>query len=287
MVKMTAFILAFLILAGAAFSALSDKTKTFTVGHAVITPVQDKSAQMDASLFHGASDAYISKLIPSGSAPASINVFLVKHNGNFILVDSGLGTQDSSLPLMLKKSGISPEQIDIVLLTHLHGDHIGGLSAGGRAAFPNAQVYVSRTEYDFWTGNDIAPQFKGTSELAEKHLSPYKTNLKTFDFGQEIIPGITALNAVGHTPGHTAYLLESGGEKLLFWGDTVHAAALQFINPEISASYDMNMPEAVSSRTALMSRAAKEKIPVAGAHLPFPGIGRISSDSNSFLYVSE
>lgn len=287
MTKTILFILALLILAGAAYFALSAKTKTFAVGRSAVIPIQDKPSQMNASLFHGASDAYLSKLIPSGSAPASINIFLIKHNGNLLLVDTGLGAADSGLPASLAKAGISPEQIDVILLTHLHGDHIGGLAVNGQPAFPNAEIFVSRAEYDFWAGENIAPQFKGTSELAKKNLSLYNTNLKTFDFDEEIIPGVTALNAVGHTPGHTAFLLESDGKKLLFWGDTVHGAAVQFISPEISTSYDMNMPEAISSRTTLMSRAAKESIPVAGAHLPFPGIGRVTADGDSFSYASE
>lgn len=287
MAKTTVLILLFLILAGAVYFTLSAKTKTFTVGRAVVTPLQDKPAQMPDSLFKGASADYISKLIPSGSAPASINIFLIRHNGNILLIDTGLGAPDSGLLPALAKAGISPGQIDAVLLTHLHSDHTGGLAADGKAVFPNAEIFVSRAEYDFWTGNGVAPPFKEISGLAKKNLSFYQTELKTFNFDEEILPGIKALNAVGHTPGHTAFLLESDGKKLLFWGDTVHAAALQFINPEISASYDMNMPEAVNARTTLMSLAAEEKIPVAGAHLPFPGIGRIIPQGDGFSYLSE
>lgn len=283
-----------------AVAGAADEIKSLKLGKVEVLSFQDVPATMDRSLFSGADPAAIDALWPktkSGAlekaAPASINVFMIKTPGQNILVDAGFGSfsdkRAGKLQELLKKAGIAPESIKAVLVTHMHGDHIGGLlDKEGKPAFANALIYVSGPEKAFWSDDTAMNAAKEASkrnfEVARKSLAAYGDKVNVFEFGKEIIPGITALDAVGHTPGHTAFLLRSGALKMLFWGDLAHAAAVQIPNPDICASYDMDMPQAVKSRRALMKLAAAERMIVAGAHLPFPGTGRIEAMGNGFIY---
>ncbi len=286
----------------AALAGTADGMKSMKVGKVEVIAFQDFPTGMDRSIFSGVAPATIDALWPkskSGAlekAPASINVFMIKTPGQNILVDTGYGPSSDKhvgkLPELLKKANVAPESINAVLLTHMHGDHIGGLlDKDGKPAFPNATVYVSNPEKVFWS-NDAAmsaapDRMKPNFELARKSLAAYGDKVHVFEFGNEPVPGVTAFNAVGHTPGHTVFLLNSGEQKMLFWGDIVHAAAVQIPNPGICAAYDMDMPQAVKSRTAIMKQAAAERLIVAGAHLPFPATGRIEAAGNGFIYKPE
>lgn len=253
----------------------------FKIGTARVIPLLSKSSDMDAALFPQASADLIKRAMPSGKAEASRNAFLLQLDGQNILIDSGLQSSASDLIRNLKNAGVTPEQVDFILMTHLHGDHVGGLVSDGKAVFPKARVFVSLPEYGYWTGK------RASSDLAKNILGLYAGRVETFLFGDEIIDGIMAVDAVGHTSGHTAFLVETEGGKILFWGDIVHAAALQFSNPDLCATYDMDVVSAVFSRKRLMAMAAKEKIPVAGAHLPPPSIGRVLKEkSGAFSYQS-
>ncbi len=279
--------------AGAANGNDRMKDGMLMIGKAEVMSLQDVETQMQTSIFVGADKESIEKAVPGGKAPSSINVFLVKLNGRHILIDTGLGMADgprkSKLPEAMAAAGVKPEQINAILITHMHGDHIGGLASEGKRAFPNATVYVCKAEYDYWMSDEAMaaqPAKKESFEMARYKLSLYKNKVKVFVPGSRLVSGFIAREAYGHTPGHVAFELESAGEKLLFWGDIVHAAALQFANPRISATYDMDTWQAVATRTGLMKSAAEENLPVAGVHLPFPGIGRVSQVSpGSFAYT--
>jgi glyoxylase-like metal-dependent hydrolase (beta-lactamase superfamily II) len=196
-----------------------------------------------------------------------------------ILVDAGYGGAgpgESLLADAMKKAGLAPEMVDLVLLTHMHGDHIAGLVENGRRVFPKAGVWASAPEADFWLSDKPGRGQKAHALLAQKVLAAYGTDfLPPFSFGQEVAPGITALDASGHTPGHTVFLLESGGQRLLIGGDLIHAAALQFPDPSASPTYDMDPVKAAEARKKYLEMAAKENIPLAGMHLPAPALGRV------------
>ena len=257
--------------------------ESFTVGKVRVTALQDMPGEMDISIFRGADEAVMKPLLPSGKAPAGVNVFLVQSDSGNMLVDTGYGTnaaeRKSALPELLSLYGLSPESVDTVLLTHMHGDHIGGLVSDGKPFFPNAAVLVSKKELDFWTAPQTLadkPGLANNIRMVETMCKVYGDKVKAFGFEETVVPDITALAALGHTPGHTMFLLESEGEKMLFWGDLVHAAALQFAHPEICAIYDMYMPGAIQTRRAVFEKAAQENLRVAGAHLPFPAVGKVS-----------
>jgi len=227
--------------------------------------------------------------VPSGSAPASILAFLLKTPEAAVLIDTGLG--GGSLEKALAGTGVAPEDISLVLLTHMHGDHIGGLLAEGRPAFPKAKIRLAREERDFWLDEANPAKFPGLAanfDLARRALSAYGAEVVTFEFGEEVAPGLTAVAALGHTPGHTAYMLVSKPYRVLFWGDLVHAAALQFPRPDLSPRYDLDPVAAAKTRLEFLERAAREGLVVAGDHLPFPGVGLVKAgpgEAPSFAFT--
>jgi glyoxylase-like metal-dependent hydrolase (beta-lactamase superfamily II) len=228
------------------------------------------------------------RYVPSGLAPSSILAFLLKGPESAILIDTGLGT--GALEKALGGTGLAPEDISLVLLTHLHGDHIGGLMTDGRPAFPKAKIRLAREENDFWLNEANQAKFPNwrAFESARRILSACGAAVEPFEFGAEVAPGMIAEAALGHTPGHTAYLLAAGPEKILFWGDLIHAAELQFPRPDLSPRYDLDPVAAAETRLKFLERADREGLVVAGAHLPFPGLGRVKSvpgETPSFTFT--
>lgn len=217
----------------------------------------------------------------------SINAFLVNTGKNLVLIDTGNGPQASptvgKVQQNLIAAGYRPEQVDTILMTHLHGDHFGGLVLNGKPAYPNATVYVAQKERDFWLSPQnlaqAAPERKAAFQRVQEmfNILAAANKVKTFAGDAPLLPGITPVFAPGHTPGHTAYSIVSEGKKLLAWGDIVHAEAVQMPLPETTISFDSDMDQAVKTREALFTQAASEGYLVAGAHLPFPGIGHVNT----------
>ncbi|MDL2275391.1 MBL fold metallo-hydrolase [Desulfosarcina sp. OttesenSCG-928-G10] len=263
-------------------SELGESVKFITIGRAGIWAVADSTRPMNTLIFPDADPSALRRYAPSGEVPSAIMVFVVHTGDEWILIDAGLGgaseAHATGMMAGLKAAGILPERITKVLLTHMHGDHIGGLIQAGKRVFPNATVLVSRPEFEFWKNPASVTQFPKSAanfELAREVLNSYGDAVVVFDFSTTVAPGIRALDASGHTPGHTAFLLESDGLNLLFVGDIIHAAALQFPHPEINPVYDMDPAAAAKTRTKLLERAVTEGLPIAGAHLPFPAIGGV------------
>ncbi len=262
-----------LLMTGAAVMAGEKGVQTYNLGNLKFTAFQDASSSMPISLFRGAEMSELQKLLPGGKAEASVNAFLLQVDGKCILVDSGNGGRRGSLLGKMTRTGIKPETVDTVLLTHMHGDHIGGLLDGDKAVFPKATIYVSEPEYNYWKGT--------TNALAQNVFKVYGDRIKTFKLNTVVLPGITGLSAIGHTPGHTVYELDS----IMIIGDLLHAAALQFPRPDLCPTYDMDMPQAVKTRLEFYEKAARSGKLVAGMHLPFPGVGLITrNDSGSFVF---
>ncbi len=217
---------------------------------------------MQAELFaEDAPQGLIDSLGLQDGIPASVSTFLVESGGIKILFDTGLGTPGSGLLKALGEEGISPDSIKYIYLTHFHGDHIGGMLKNDSAVFPNAQVYASGIEYDAWM-NMPAEE----NALVVKTMEAYKDNLHLFEFGDTLPGNVVAVDAVGHTPGHTAF--QAG--RLLVIGDLVHGAALQLEYLEICASYDMDKEQAVKTRIRLLQYAKDSGLTMAGMHLPEP-----------------
>lgn len=261
-------------------AAAEPENRTFHSGAFEVTAIQDAPSTMRAGLFPAIPETEFCKLAGAPLAPASVNVFLLKRDGKSILVDTGNGGERGTAIRKLRQLGIAPEMIDVILLTHMHGDHIGGLlNAAGGAAFPTAIVYVAEPERDYWLSEEAG----SGGALAGKVRTAYGNRLKTFRFGEEPVPGIKALDASGHTPGHTVF--DTG--DLLIVGDLLHAAAIQFPHPEVSATYDMDPEKAARVRRHFYDQAAASAKPVAGMHLPCPGVGRIHREAARYVYAPE
>lgn len=225
----------------------------------------------------------------------SVNAFLINTGSRLVLVDVGagglFGPTLGKVVENLKVAGYTPEQVDDIVITHLHPDHVGGLVAQGVPAFPNAVVHADRRDTDFWLSKDkqnAAPaDAKGFFDGAMASLQPYGAagKLKPFDAGAEVVPGVKSLAAYGHTPGHTVYAVESRGEKLLLIGDLIHVAAVQMREPGVTIAFDTDPTKARAARLAAFSQAAKDGAVIGASHLQFPGLGRLQKAGKGFQWV--
>jgi glyoxylase-like metal-dependent hydrolase (beta-lactamase superfamily II) len=192
----------------------------------------------------------------------------------------------------LAAAGVDPAAIDVVILTHMHPDHVAGLlTTDKKVAFPNATVHVHEADYEFWASTEMAAKapddFKLFFEIARNAIRPYTDAGKVMMLkdGNELVPGISAILAPGHTVGHTMLRLSSRGSDLLVWGDIVHNAALQFPEPDRALSFDTDQAMAIASRRRVFDMVATDRLMIAGAHLPFPGLGHVAKASAGYAYV--
>ena len=235
---------------------------------ASVTWIQDNQGEKlnPRSLFSDASDSLFASLNLPDGIPASVSVFLLQVDGKNILFDAGLGAFGGQMLNRLAALDVTPDKIDLIYLTHFHVDHIAGLVAKDSTGkdvklFKNAAVYAGKVEYDAWM-NDIAK-----NDLQKVIMGIYKDSLHLFAFGDTLPQGVIALDAVGHTPGHTAFQFSN----LLVIGDLMHGYALQKDHPEINSNYDMDKEKSIESRKRLMQYARDNKLTMAGMHLPPPG----------------
>ena len=227
--------------------------------------------------------------------PTSVNGFLVNTGAKLVLIDTGTGEltdpKIGNLVANLRASGYQPEQVDEVYITHMHGDHIGGLAVDGRAVFSNAIVRADKREADYWLSQSnltaADKDAKGRFEAAQKDLAPYIAagRFKTFDGATNLIPGLRSLPGYGHTPGHSMYMVESNGEKLLLWGDLVHFGAVQFPDPAVTIRFDSDSKEAAAQRQKVFADAASQGYWVGGAHIAFPGLGHLTKAGAAYAWV--
>lgn len=237
-----------------------------------VTTLVETQGQSDTGLLLNASDSLKAKYFPEGKMPSQILAFWVKVGDNGILFDTGL--RAGNIPEELAKNGVSPESVKMILLTHLHGDHYGGLvNSEGKASFPNAEVYVSKPEYDYWVS-------KLKNEGVISALNMYRVN--QFAFGDEVVAGVRAIDTAGHTPGHVSFLAESGGDKIIIAGDIMHFQTIQLPHPDVAVKYDVDPVKAVQSRKFLLDYAASKKIPIAGMHIVPPGIIRVEKSGEGY-----
>src|SRR6267142_2029934 len=216
--------------------------------------------------------------------------FLVNTGKQLILVDAGAGTWYGGgafgrLAGSLRSAGYTPEQVDLVLVTHLHSDHVGGLTThDGDRVFPNAEVYVAQAESDFWLSPEIAakapkdaqPFFESARAIAAPYIKAGKWH--TFSGTDSIVDGMQIVPLPGHTPGHAGYEFSSQGKKILFWGDIVHAQRVQLKHPEVTAVFDVDPSAAAVTRNRLLPRLAGEDGLIAAPHLLLPGLGRLHKE---------
>lgn len=276
-------LLAVMPLAGMAQEKAAPEVFTDKVGVYEVVLLLENQGQGNTSILIGATPEMISQTIPNGNYPNAVNAFLVKTPKGNILIDTGFGR---NLKKNLAEAGITPEQINTLIITHAHGDHIGGmLTAEGQRAFPNAQLVMSNTEKDYWV--DTKQQ-----ESMIRAYDAYKNNVQLI---QPVEPenatgdGIFHIDAPGHTPGHIAVLLRSKGEQMLICGDLTHAMAIQIPYPQVSVTYDTDPALAAKTRKHILKFVSDRNIPIAGMHIAYPGMGNveeIGTESYSFTPMS-
>lgn len=227
-----------------------------------VTWIQDVATKQSWEIFPDADKSLIDSLRLQDGIPSSISTYLIEKDSCRILFDTGLGGKNSHLLPLLDSLGLQPDSINYLYLTHLHGDHIGGMMNGDDIVFGRATVFLAKPEYDGWMKMDAEKKAQ-----VVKTMNAYKEQLQFFEFGDTLPGGVITIDAVGHTPGHTAYQLEN----LLIIGDLIHGAALQLVRLEICPTYDMDKQIAIKSRKRLLKYAEDNDLVMAGMHLPYPG----------------
>lgn len=276
------------------------------IGQLEVTALYDGYIDLDPKILKYTSAREVQSLLARmfvESTPGmqtAVNAYLVNTGSSLVLVDTGaaacFGPTLGRIGDNLRAAGYAPEQVDAVLLTHLHGDHACGLAANGQLAFPNATVYVDKADADYWLSEANAAaapkEAQGLFAMARAAVAPYQAanRFRTFNGGNggngaEPIAGVRALPAYGHTPGHSGYLFTSGKDTLLLWGDIVHSHAVQFRRPQVAIEFDTDSHAAVITRKRILADAAKGKLWVGGAHLPFPGLGHVRRDTAGYTWV--
>ena len=269
------------------------------LGDFEITALGDGTVKLPVTkLLHGAADKHSDQLRANylgDEVDTSVNAYLINTGRKLVLVDTGaaglFGPTLGNLLTNLKAAGYRPENVDAVLITHMHPDHVGGLMTGEQRAFPNATLHIDKKDADFWLSEAnmaAAPEAnKGFFQGAMVSVKPYLAagKLKTFDGNTELMPGIRAQAANGHTPGHTLYVAESKGQKIAFWGDLMHVAAVQFNDPSVTIAFDTDTGAARAQREQAFADAAKNGYLVGVAHVSFPGLGRLNQSADGKRYT--
>lgn len=270
------------------------------VGDFEVTALSDGTAElpMDQLLAHPPEKtrAALAAVHLKNPPETSVNAYLVNTGAKLVLIDAGaaggFGPTLGKMIVNLKASGYTPEQVDEIYITHMHVDHLGGITVNDKAVFPNAVVRAAKAEGDFWlsadTVNKVPEQMKGFVKGAQAAMKPYLTagKWKPFEGADvELIPGVRALAAAGHTPGHTIYAIESKGEKMQFWGDIMHVAAVQFADPSVTIQFDSDAKAAAPARKKVFADAAAKGFLVGVAHISFPGIGYVKAEGKGYAWI--
>ena len=274
----------------------------FPFGNAEVTVVSDGPLPLGPpkGTFIGVPDEEVKKMLSDNFlSPDNVvleqNSPIVNTGDKLILFDTGMGTARNFGPSTgrqqksMKEAGIKPEDIDAVVFSHAHIDHIGGVvDDSGKVLFPNAQYYIAQSDFDFWTDESKANgPLKDFVVHARKNLMPIRDRLVFFKDGQEFLPGVQAMAAPGHTVGHTIFTVTSAGKSFVFLGDLTHHPILLLEKPRMQFSYDTDPKQAAETRVKLLDTIAANKIPVMSYHYAWPGYGHIAKTSEGFHYYPE
>ncbi|UWQ90659.1 MBL fold metallo-hydrolase [Rhodobacteraceae bacterium M382] len=269
-------------------AAAAHLAHSFKLGDFTLTTLLDGSAMREgpkAMFAPDASDQEFEDLSQDNFVPADRTQFyftptLVDTGTQKILFDTGLGL--GGLGKALAQSGHSADDIDTVVITHMHPDHIGGLMKDGQPVFSNADYVTGAGEYNFWSKRDAGDR---VGDLVAKNMTPLAEKTRFVDDGGAVVSGITALNAFGHTPGHMAYMLESGGQQLVLTADLANHYVWSFARPDWGFSFDVDKDQASQSRRRVLGMLAADKTPMIGYHMPFPAAGFVETHDAGFRYV--
>ncbi|KND19777.1 metallo-beta-lactamase [Pannonibacter phragmitetus] len=267
----------------------------FKVGAFEVTALLDGAAvseepqktfgmNVPADEFNAVSEA---NFLPVDKFRNSFTPVLVNTGEQLVLFDTGVGEggrpDRGNMRAALQAAGYSPEQVDIVVLTHMHPDHIGGMLEGGNPAFPNAVYVAGQAEYDFWAAQD--PASNGVAKLMETHVKPFAEKMTFIGDGGSVVSGITGMDAAGHTPGHMIYNLESEGRRLVLTADMTNHFVWSLAHPDWEVRFDMDKAAAAETRRKVLGMIAADRVAFAGYHMPFPTVGFVEANGDGFRYV--
>jgi glyoxylase-like metal-dependent hydrolase (beta-lactamase superfamily II) len=274
----------------------------FNMGGAQVTVVSDGPLPLGPpkGTFVGIPDEDIRKMLTDNFlSPDNIvleqNSPIVNMGDKLVLFDTGMGTSKAFGPTTgrqqksMAEAGIKPEDIDAVVFTHAHIDHIGGVvGESGKVLFPNAQFYIAQSDFDYWTDEGkMGSPLKDFIVHARKNLLPVRDRLVFYKDGQEVLPGVTAMAAPGHTVGHHIFMINSDGKSMAFLGDLTHHQILLLEKPRMQFSYDTDPNQAAESRVKMLDMLAANKVPVMSYHYPWPGYGHVVKTGEGFHYIAE
>lgn len=272
------------------------------VGEIVVTAVSDGFLNASNAVLQNIAPEEIDRLLTESFRPTprrtSVNTFLIRAGERAALVDTGCGgsLQASAGKMLgnLAAAGVAPGEIDTVLLTHLHPDHSNALTdASGQAIFPGATLGMHAAELAYWEDEGAASRAGASGQgvpyfaAARTQVAPYRDRLALFADGAEIFPGVTAVHLPGHTPGHCGYLIASGEDSLLIWGDIVHVPEVQVARPEVTMQFDVDPAQAAETRRRVFDRVAADRQRFVGMHVHFPGCARLAKDAQGYRLVPE
>jgi glyoxylase-like metal-dependent hydrolase (beta-lactamase superfamily II) len=273
-----------------------------TVGSLPVAVVQDgqnRRADATRDFVPGVPPEAVSAALAAAGAPGPgldnpYNQTVVQTRAGLVLLDTGFGqgapAGTGHMPAAMRAAGFDSAAVAVVVISHFHGDHVGGLLApNGTPAFPNAAIKVPEAEWTFW--NDAGEESRASEARrpafanARRRFAPYAEKVERFRPGAEVAPGITAIDTRGHSPGHVSFLVGDGNAQCLVMGDVVTTPALFMANPEWYPIFDMDPPQAVETRKRLLDRAAADRMPVVGYHFPFPATGRVEKAGTGYRLV--
>ena len=231
--------------------------------------------------------------LPADKMAIPFTPVVVNTGNEVILFDTGNGAgrgpTRGHLVNSLAAAGFKPEQIDVVVITHFHPDHIGGIMNGDKSVFPNARYFAGEAEYNFWTSKKLAgssdKKMQGRVKLVNAKVKPVAEKITFIKDGKDVVSGITALATFGHTPGHMAFNIESNGQRLVLWADACNHYVASLQKPEWHVIFDMDKADAIRSRKKILGMVAADKVPATGYHMPFPAIGYVEQQGEAFRWV--
>jgi glyoxylase-like metal-dependent hydrolase (beta-lactamase superfamily II) len=264
------------------------------VGNVEVEGLSDGILKTSLDLVVGMERAEADRLVggtENGSLYIPVNNFLIRRGGKIILIDAGAGNTMQPtlgrLPENLRAAGVEPAAVTHIVMTHLHPDHANGLvDDAGNPHYPHAEIVVHQAEADFWLRPDVEndeDRVKKNRARTAINLKPYLDRIRRVRDGEEF-SGFTPVQAPGHTPGHTCWLLTAGSGGFMAFGDVVHLSAIQISHPDTALTYDLDKNLAIQSRKRILDMAAGEHLAIAGAHVNAPGFGYVVRKGSNFAF---